>query len=127
MSIFQYYMKRESEVCNNQITDLNSITEDQLFGYFSTLATAHPGPFCSLCHRFAEEIHSKVLKPNSLLITDDEYHISHLLYNHFPKPKAICTAIAPGCDDDYAARGKRNPIEIETIFRFFIQFLKLFF
>lgn len=104
MKTLHYYMNRESEVCNNQITDLNSITEDQLFGYFSTLAAAHPGPFCSLCHRFTEEIHSKVLKPNSLLITDDEYHISHILYNHIPSPKALCTAIAPGCDEDYALR-----------------------
>ncbi|KAF1770547.1 hypothetical protein GCK72_002366 [Caenorhabditis remanei] len=104
MKTLHYYMKRESEVCNNQITNLNSVTEDQLFGYFSTLAAAHPGPFCSLCHRFTEEIHSKVLKPNSLLIADDEYHISHLLYNHFPSPKSICTAIAPGCDEDYALK-----------------------
>ncbi|CAL2029259.1 unnamed protein product [Caenorhabditis brenneri] len=104
MKTLHYYMRRESEVCNNQITDLNSITEDQLFGYFSTLAAAHPGPFCSLCHRFTEEIHSRVLKPNSLLITDDEYHISHLLYNHFPSPKSICTAIAPGCSEDYALK-----------------------
>lgn len=104
MKTLHYYMKRESEVCNNQITDLNSITEDQLFGYFSTLAAVHPGPFCSLCHRFTEEIHSKVLKPNSLLITDDEYHISHLLYNHFPSPKSLCTALAPGCEEDYAIK-----------------------
>ncbi|CAO4361713.1 unnamed protein product [Caenorhabditis nigoni] len=104
MKTLHYYMKRESEVCNNQISDLNSITEDQLFGYFSTLAAAHPGPFCSLCHRFTEEIHSRVLKPNSLLITDDEYHISHLLYNHIPSPKSLCTAIAPGCEEDYAIK-----------------------
>lgn len=104
MKTLHYYMGRESEVCNSQITDLNSITEDQLFGYFSTLAAAHPGPFCSLCHRFAEEVHAKVLKPNSLLITDDEYHISHLLYNHIPSPKSICTAIAPGCNEDYALK-----------------------
>lgn len=104
MKTLHYYMKRESEVCNNQITDLNSITEDQLFGYFSTLAAAHPGPFCSLCHRFTEEIHSKVLKPNSLLITDDEYYMSHLLYNHFPSPKSFCTALAPGCEEDYAIK-----------------------
>lgn len=104
MKTLHYYMGRESEVCNNQITDLNSITEDQLFGYFSTLAAAHPGPFCSLCHRFTEEVHSRVLKPNSLLITDDEYHISHLFYNHFPSPKSICTAIAPGCSEDYVLK-----------------------
>lgn len=104
MKTLHYYMGRESEVCNNQITDLNSITEDQLFGYFSTLAAATPGPFCSLCHRFTEEIYSKVLKPNSLLITDDEYHISHLLFNQFPSPKSICSAIAPGCSEDYAIK-----------------------
>uniref|UniRef100_A0A1I7T259 Saposin B-type domain-containing protein n=1 Tax=Caenorhabditis tropicalis TaxID=1561998 RepID=A0A1I7T259_9PELO len=104
MKTLHYYMGRESEVCNNKITDLNSVTEDQLFGFFSTLAASHPGPFCSLCHRFTDEIHSKVLKPNSLLISDDEYHISHLLYEHFPFSKSICTAIAPGCSDNYALK-----------------------
>uniref|UniRef100_A0A8R1HH01 Saposin B-type domain-containing protein n=1 Tax=Caenorhabditis japonica TaxID=281687 RepID=A0A8R1HH01_CAEJA len=106
MKTLYYYMGREDQVCNNEIKDLNSITEDQLFGYFSTLAAAHPGPFCSLCHRFAEEVHTRVLKPNSLLITDDEYHISHLFYSNFPAPKTICTAIAPACEEDYADKVK---------------------
>ncbi|CAI2302086.1 unnamed protein product [Caenorhabditis sp. 36 PRJEB53466] len=104
MKTLHFYMGRESEVCNNQLTDLNSVTEDQLFGYFSTLAAAHPGPFCSLCHRFTEEVHARVLRPNRLLTTDDEFHVSSLFYSQIPSPRALCTAIAPGCDEDYALK-----------------------
>ncbi|CAI5439220.1 unnamed protein product [Caenorhabditis angaria] len=104
ISTLHYYMSREEHVCNNKFTDLNSVTEDQLFGFFSTLAANQPGPFCSLCHRFTEEVQNRVFRPNQLLITDDNFHFSNLVFSHLPSPKALCSTIAPGCHDDYAIK-----------------------
>ncbi|VDM57119.1 unnamed protein product [Angiostrongylus costaricensis] len=41
-TIYKYMFKTE-EICNQPpMTDLNSITEDQLYGFLATLATVHP-------------------------------------------------------------------------------------
>ncbi|CAB3408129.1 unnamed protein product [Caenorhabditis bovis] len=104
MANLHHYMSREDEVCNNELKDINSITEDQLYGFFSTLAAAHPGPFCSLCHRFTEEIQFRLFKPVQLLTTDDEFHFNDLLFSHVPAARDICSAIAPGCHEDYISK-----------------------
>ncbi|VDO39728.1 unnamed protein product [Heligmosomoides polygyrus] len=44
MSSTYEYMSKAEEICDNaRITDLNSITEDQMYGFFATLGAAHPG------------------------------------------------------------------------------------
>ncbi|PAV67749.1 hypothetical protein WR25_04246 [Diploscapter pachys] len=96
-----YYMNRPDEVCDTTLIDLNSLTEDQVFGYFATLAAAHPGPFCSLCDRFHFEIERRLFKISALL-NDDQKLMMKLLYSYLPPAKTLCTAIAPGCHtDDY--------------------------
>ncbi|KJH52409.1 hypothetical protein DICVIV_01386 [Dictyocaulus viviparus] len=98
------YMFKTEEICNQPpIKDLNSITEDQLYGFISTLAVIHPGPFCSLCDRFMSELRERIFVIHPLF-TEDEQYITRLLYSHIPSSKAFCSTIAPGCYEDYEKR-----------------------
>ncbi|KAE9418575.1 hypothetical protein Angca_001853 [Angiostrongylus cantonensis] len=99
-AIYKYMFKTE-EICNQPpMTDLNSITEDQLYGFLATLAAVHPGPFCSLCDRFMSELRERVFFIHPLW-GDDEKYVMQLLYAHIPSPKAFCSTIAPGCYENY--------------------------
>lgn len=99
-----YYLDREDHVCNNRLTDLNSITEDQMYGYFATLATSHPGPFCSLCHRFVDAVKEKVFAVPRFGLSNAEREMTKLIYAHIPDTKSICGAVAPACYENYDAQ-----------------------
>ncbi|RCN43715.1 hypothetical protein ANCCAN_10279 [Ancylostoma caninum] len=72
------YMFKEEEICDQpQFKDLNSITEDQLYGFLATLSAVHPGPFCSLCDRFMNELRERVFVVNPL------WGVSFPLYNNY--------------------------------------------
>ncbi|RCN30581.1 hypothetical protein ANCCAN_23643, partial [Ancylostoma caninum] len=104
MSSIYEYMFKEEEICDNpQFKDLNSITEDQLYGFLATLSAVHPGPFCSLCDRFMNELRQRVFVVNPLW-GEDAQHIMRLLYANIPTAKAFCSAVAPACYDNYEAR-----------------------
>ncbi|ETN86829.1 hypothetical protein NECAME_05821, partial [Necator americanus] len=85
MSSIYDYMFKEEEICDQPpLKDLNSITEDQLYGFLATLSAANPGeffprvsdaafvtsqstgPFCSLCDRFMSEVRKRVFVANPL-------------------------------------------------------------
>ncbi|VDM69008.1 unnamed protein product [Strongylus vulgaris] len=67
MSSIYEYMSKEKEICDQPaIKDLNSITEDQLYGFLATLSAVHPGPFCSLCDRFMNEVRERVFMINPM-------------------------------------------------------------
>ncbi|EPB69322.1 hypothetical protein ANCCEY_11587 [Ancylostoma ceylanicum] len=104
MSSIYEYMFKEEEICDQPpFKDLNSITEDQLYGFLATLSAAHPGPFCSLCDRFMNEVRERVFVVNPLW-GEDAQHIMRLLYANIPTAKTFCSAVAPACYENYAAR-----------------------
>ncbi|KAK6726671.1 hypothetical protein RB195_004786 [Necator americanus] len=104
MSSIYDYMFKEEEICDQPpLKDLNSITEDQLYGFLATLSAANPGPFCSLCDRFMSEVRKRVFVANPLWGEDGE-HIMRLLYANIPTSKAFCSTLAPACYENYAAR-----------------------
>ena len=60
-------MSKPEHACNNQFTDLNSITEHQLYGFLATLVTTDVGPFCSICHRMVTEIRKRAFAVSAVL------------------------------------------------------------
>ncbi|KAF8366734.1 hypothetical protein PRIPAC_84563 [Pristionchus pacificus] len=106
---FAYYAEQlhsylsDSSACEGTFTDLNSITEAQLYGFLSLMATRTPGPFCPLCNHMAEELHDRLLKPLEMVSGAGHGVVTHFL-SHLPSPKTMCSAIAPGCHSNFAVK-----------------------
>ncbi|CAJ0595415.1 unnamed protein product [Cylicocyclus nassatus] len=106
MSAIYEYMGKEKEICDQPpMKDLNSITEDQLYGFLATLSAAHPGPFCSLCDRLANEARKRVFMINPMWGVDVQ-HIMRLLYALVPTAKSFCSTLAPACYDNYEEQAR---------------------
>ncbi|GMT27022.1 hypothetical protein PFISCL1PPCAC_18319, partial [Pristionchus fissidentatus] len=109
MDPFAYYAEMlhahlsNSSACDGGFTDLNSISEAQLYGFFSLLATRTPGAFCPLCHHMAEELHERLIKPVEMVAGAGHGAVTHF-FSHLPSPKTLCSAVAPGCHNNYAVK-----------------------
>ncbi|GMR52513.1 hypothetical protein PMAYCL1PPCAC_22708 [Pristionchus mayeri] len=106
---FAYYAEilhshlSNASACEGTFTDLNSISEAQLYGFLSLMATKTPGSFCPLCHHMAEELHDRLIKPVEMVSGAGHGVVTHFL-SHLPSPRTMCTAIAPGCHANYAVK-----------------------
>ncbi|GMS99689.1 hypothetical protein PENTCL1PPCAC_21864 [Pristionchus entomophagus] len=93
--------------CEGTFTDLNSISEAQLYGFLSLMATRTPGAFCPLCHHMAEELHDRLIKPVEMVSGAGHGVVTHF-FSHLPSPKTLCSAVAPGCHNNYAVKASTH-------------------
>lgn len=105
MSKLHSHLSRDEAVCSGpRFKNIQSITNDQLWGFFSLLLANHGNPLCSVCDRMISRMEQKFLHPNPILLTDEEMHIHRVMFAYFPKTKAICSMLLPSCYADYEVK-----------------------
>lgn len=75
---FQKYLDNSETVCHGStFTNINSITEDQLWGFFSMIAVNNGKPLCPICDGIVNSIINELFLFNPLVIS-----VCNIVYTH---------------------------------------------
>lgn len=99
-------------VCDSKF-NVHTVTDLQIFGTLSILATNSPGPFCTLCDRILNEIEDYLLRPHLAMPVgfsfprewqEEEAALLRLFMAMQPSVKGLCSMVVPSCYNNYTAK-----------------------
>lgn len=96
------HLNLEEAVCNGpKFQGINTVTKDQLWGFFALFLTNHASPLCSICDGVFAKVEQKIMQPNPFVHSEEERFMMSTVLAYLPQTMGLCSMLLPSCHQDY--------------------------
>ncbi|KAI6175056.1 hypothetical protein M3Y97_00989600 [Aphelenchoides bicaudatus] len=100
MTSWATLLKDEESICNGPVFEsFSSITMEQIYGFFSILATNYAQPICRVCKDVVGAAREELMQ-SDFGVKGTKRDLANYILTHLPSTETFCSMLLPSCHGD---------------------------